>query len=190
MTTSAGRSTTYVVVDGENIDATLGSSILGGRPTPESRPRWERVLSFAEARNGAPVKGLFFLNASNGSLPSAFIQALTAIGFRPVPLAGGSSEKVVDVGIKRMLTAIAEHGGDVILASHDGDFAAEAGLLLDSGRRVGLLAFREFVSGALSSLTARGLVTYDLEHDVEAFNVQLPRVRIIPLDEFDPVRFL
>lgn len=190
MTPTEAQSTTYVVIDGENIDATLGSSILGGRPTPESRPRWERVLDFAAARYGQPVKGLFFLNASGGTMPVTFVQALLAIGFRPIPLAGDSSEKVVDLGIKRMLSAIADHGGDVLLASHDGDFAGEMEQLLGMGRRVGLLAFREFVSGSLASLAGRGLQTYDLEHDVQAFNIQLPRVRIIPLAEFDPTSFL
>ncbi|MGL5849240.1 MAG: NYN domain-containing protein, partial [Phycicoccus sp.] len=34
---------TVVLVDGENLDATLGSSVLGRRPQPEERPRWERV---------------------------------------------------------------------------------------------------------------------------------------------------
>ncbi len=190
MTRPAEQSTTYVVVDGENIDATLGSSILGARPSPEQRPRWERVRTFAEDRFGQPVKGLFFLNASNGVLPMAFVQALIAIGFRPIPLSGDSSEKVVDLGIKRMLDAIAQHGGNVLLASHDGDFAPEIGRLLDGERRVGLIAFREYTSSALASLTARGLETFDLEHDVEAFNIPLPRLRIIPLDEFDPTRYL
>jgi uncharacterized protein len=31
---------------------------------------------------------------------------------------------------------------------------------------------------------------FDLESDVHAFNVQLPRLRIIPLAEFDPLRYL
>jgi uncharacterized protein len=190
MTSPAGQSTTYLVVDGENLDATLGSSILGGRPTPEYRPRWERVLGFAGACFDQPVKGLFFLNASGGSLPMSFVQALLAIGFQPIPLAGDASEKVVDVGIKRMLDAIAEHGGDVLLGSHDGDFAPELGHLLDLDRRVGLLAFREFTSTALTALQPRGLQIHDLELDVQAFNVQLPRLRIIPLDEFDPTRYL
>ena len=35
---------TYVLVDGENIDATLGTSILSRRPHPTERPRWERLL--------------------------------------------------------------------------------------------------------------------------------------------------
>lgn len=37
-----GERTTYLLVDGENIDATLGTSILQRRPTPAERPRWER----------------------------------------------------------------------------------------------------------------------------------------------------
>jgi len=187
---TAGR-TTYLLVDGENIDATLGSSILGGRPTPEQRPRWERVLSFAQQTWDQPVKGLFFLNASNGNLPMPFVQALLAIGFQPIPLSGESYEKVVDIGIKRTLAAIAQRDGDVLLASHDGDFAPEVEVLVDDpDRRVGLLAFREFTSTSLASLTARGLSTFDLESDVAAFNVQLPRLRIIPLEEFDPLRYL
>lgn len=187
---ASGQSTTYLVVDGENLDATLGSSILGGRPTPEYRPRWERVLTFAGERFAQPVKGLFFLNASGGSLPMSFVQALLAIGFQPIPLAGDASEKVVDIGIKRMLDAIAAHGGDVMLGSHDGDFSPEVEHLLGLGRRVGLVAFREFISSTLTALQPRGLEIHDLELDVQAFNVQLPRLRIIPLDEFDPVRYL
>lgn len=187
---ASGQSTTYLVVDGENLDATLGSSILGGRPTPEYRPRWERVLAFAGERFAQPVKGLFFLNASGGSLPMSFVQALLAIGFQPIPLAGDAAEKVVDIGIKRMLEAIAENGGDVVLGSHDGDFAPEVEHLLRLDRRVGLVAFREFVSTALAALQPQGLEIHDLEMDVQAFNVQLPRLRIIPLDEFDPRRYL
>ena len=150
MTTEAAPRTTYLLVDGENIDATLGSSILGGRPTPEQRPRWERVLTFAQQTWDQPVKALFFLNASSGSLPMSFVQALLAIGFQPIPLSGESYEKVVDIGIKRTLDAIAGRGGDVLLASHDGDFAPELETLVDDeDRRVGLLAFREFTSTQL-----------------------------------------
>ena len=43
----SGR-TTYLLVDGENIDATLGNSILGRRPRPEERPRWDRLLEWTE----------------------------------------------------------------------------------------------------------------------------------------------
>lgn len=182
--------TTYVLVDGENIDATLGGSILGARPAPEERPRWERVLDFARNQWGQPVKGLFFLNASNGTMPMSFVQALLAIGYQPIPLAGEAHEKVVDIGIQRTLDALADRTGDVMLASHDGDFAPQLAALLGPDRHVGMLAFKEFTSGALQHLTEGGLEIFDLESDVQAFNVTLPRLRIIALDEFDPLRYL
>jgi putative heme uptake system protein len=59
--------------------------------------------------------------------------------------------------------------------------------LLDSRHRVGILGFPELVSGAYSGLD---VALYDLETDVHAFNSPLPRVRIIPLTEFDPEAFL
>lgn len=182
---------TYLLVDGENIDATLGGSILGARPSPEQRPRWERVLEFARtAWDGEAVSGLFFLNASSGSLPMSFVQALTAIGFTPIPLAGDAAEKVVDIGIQRTLDALADREGDVVLASHDGDFAPHLGRLLGPGRRVGVLAFPELVSTDLKALAAGGLDVFDLEQDARAFTVRLPRLRIIPIAEFDPLRYL
>jgi uncharacterized protein len=49
------------------------------------------------------------------------------------------------------------------------------------------MAFPEFTSGQLS---AAGVEILDLESDVGAFNVQLPRVRVIPLASFDPEYFL
>ena len=184
-----GRNT-YVLVDGENIDATLGSAIFNGRPTPEQRPRWERVLDFAQRRWSQPAKGLFFLNASSGTMPMAFVQALLALGYQPIPLAGDAREKVVDIGIQRTLAALLDRPGDVLLASHDGDFAADLEKLLTGDRRVGLLAFAEFTSGALTQLIDRGLELFDLERDVGAFNVHLPRLRILPIAEFDPLDYL
>ncbi|KQP64119.1 MULTISPECIES: NYN domain-containing protein [Nocardioides] len=178
---------TYVLVDGENIDATLGNSLLGRRPTPEERPRWERVTAFAEEQWGQPVTGLFFLNASNGHLPASFVQALLALDYRPVPLAGRADEKVVDIGIQRTLDALLSRDADVMLVSHDSDFAPHVQRLLTGHRRVGLMALREYTSTHLSALDVE---LYDLEDDVAAFNVPLPRVRIIDLDAFDPETFL
>jgi uncharacterized protein len=133
------------------------------------------------------VRGLFFLNGTS-HLPMAFVQALAALEFRPVPLSGPPDVKVVDLAIQRTLDALSERGhGDVLLASHDGDFAGHvAALLRDEGRRVGLLGFRELMSGALSELAGDGLELYDLEDDVGAFTVALPRVRVIPIERFDP----
>jgi putative heme uptake system protein len=180
--------TTYVLVDGENIDATLGTSILGRRPRPEERPRWERVLRFAERSYSAPVRGLFFL-AVTTELPMAFVQALLAIGFQPVALSGDPDQKVVDIGVQRTLAAIRDRDADVVLVSNDGDFVEQVEALLD-GRRVAVVGFTEFRNHGFSALAAQGLEAYDLEHDVGAFNERLPRVRIIPVDEFDPEQFL
>src|SRR5215217_2961356 len=122
---------TYVLVDGENIDATLGVSVLCHRPAPEERPRWDRVRDYAAELWGQPVRGLFFLNASSGHMPMSFVQALLALDYRPVPLSGDPGQKVVDIGIQRTLEALADRFGEV-----------------------------------------------------------LPRVRIIPIDDFRPERFL
>ena len=134
-----------------------------------------------------PVRGLFFLNGS-GHLPMSFVQALTALDYRPVLLSGPSDVKVVDVAIQRTLEALAQRGsGDVLLASHDGDFAEQmTALVADPTRRVGVLGFRELISTQLSELTADGLEVFDLEDDVRAFTVALPRVRVVPIEAFDP----
>jgi len=187
-TTVAGR-TTYLLVDGENIDATLGTSILGRRPQPEERPRWDRLLTFAGDTWGQSVRGLFFLNAGSG-LPMSFVQALTAIGYVPVPLVGPAEDKVVDIAIQRTLRAIQDRDADVMLVSHDGDFLEDVEALLDGTRRVGVMAFAEFRNAGFTPLQARGLHSFDLEHDVKAFTAPLPRIRIIPIEEFDPERFL
>ena len=117
-----------------------------------------------------------------------FVQALLAMDFQPILLSGNANEKVVDVGIKRTLEAILERSGDVLLASHDGDFADEIQALGDRGRQVGVVAFEESVSQRLRQAAAN--TVYDLEGWVGAFQSVLPRVRVISLDQFDPVRYL
>ena len=181
---------TYLVIDGENLDATLGVSVLGHRPASDERPRWERVLAFTQSTWGQPVKALFFLNATSGHLPMPFVQALLAMGLRPVPLSGPPGMKVVDVGIQRMLEAIAGREADVVLGSHDGDFLPQVTALLGGGRRVALLGFREFVNSGYADLAEDGLEVFDLEQDAQAFNKLLPRVRILDIEAFDPVLFL
>ena len=115
----AGR--TVVLIDGENIDATLGNSLFGRRPHPEERPRWERVTEYVESHWRQPVLGLFFLNASGGVLPAQFVQALLAMKYRPIPLAGRDDEKVVDIGIQRTMDALLERDDDVIIQLSSGD---------------------------------------------------------------------
>lgn len=182
--------TTHLLLDGENIDATLGGAILGHRPGRDDRPRWDTVLTFVERTWGQPVNPLFFVNASSGEMPMPFVQALVAMGYKVIPLAGPPGVKVVDVGIQRTLDALAERSGDVVLASHDADFVDHVRPLVADGRRVALLAFREFVSTQYAELVAAGLTVFDLEDDAGCFTHRLPRLRIIALDDFDPAAFL
>lgn len=181
---------TYLLVDGENIDATLGNAILSRRPHPDERPRWDRIRDFAETTWSQPVKPLFFLNGSSGELPMPFVQALLALRYRPIPLSGAPGEKVVDIGIKRTMDALANRRGDVLLASHDGDFLAELTGLMAEERRVGVIGFKELLNAGFAELAARGLAIFDLEDDVGCFDVVLPRVRIIPISNFDPLHYL
>jgi uncharacterized protein len=120
----------------------------------------------------------------------SFVQALLAMGYKPIPLAGGPNEKVVDIGIQRTLEALKDREGDVLLASHDGDFLGQMSDLLDGERRVGLLGFREFVNSGFQELVAKGMTIFDLEDDVRSFNEVLPRTRIIAIEDFDPLRYL
>jgi putative heme uptake system protein len=179
---------TYLVVDGENIDATLGNSVLERRPAPAERPRWERLREFAFQTWQQPVKGLFFLNASTGALPMPFVRALLSMEYRPIPLAGTGDQKVVDIGIQRTLEAIARRPGNVLLASHDGDFLPQIDQLLDGDRQVGVVGFKEYLNAGFTDLT--GLQVFDIEEDAGCFTNVLPRVRIIDLEDFDPERFL
>ena len=133
------------------------------------------------------MRALFFINATRG-LHAPFVQALMAMGYRPIPLAGRTDEKVVDIGIQRTLDALRDRPGNVLLASHDADFVPHMTALAAAGRRVGVVAFTELVSQALREVP--GLEILDLEGDADVFDVDLPRVRIIPLDDFDPTRFL
>lgn len=176
---------TFLLIDGENIDATLGAGVLGRRPAPEERPRWDRVRDYARAVWEQPVRGLFFLNAS-GTVPMAFVQALTALEYRPVLLSGPTDVKVVDVAIQKTIEALTERGhGDLLLASHDGDFAPQVQALSEHpGRRVGVIGFREMTSNLLTEI--EGVELFDLEDDVGAFTVALPRIRVVPIEQFDP----
>lgn len=178
--------TTYLLVDGENIDATLGVSVLGRRPEPQERPRWNTLLEYTEAVWDQPVKGLFFL-AVAGELPASFVQALLAMGYRPVPLRGEG--KVVDIAIQRTAQALVERDADVMLVSHDNDFTPQMeALAQDEGRRLGIVGFGEFMAGGLRQVD--GVEFFDLEYDVSAFKSRLPRVRVIEIDEFDPLEFI
>ncbi len=155
----------------------------GVPPSPTSAPRWNKLLTYAAESWGQEVRGLFFL-AVGDSLPMNFVQALLALGYKTIPLRGEG--KVVDIAIQRTAEALVEREADVMLVSHDSDFAPPqmTRLAEDAERRTGIVGFQEFMSSDLRAIP--GIEFFDLEYDVAAFTSRLPRVRIIDIDEFDP----
>ena len=122
-----------------------------------------------------------------GDLPASFVQALLAMGYRPVPLRGEG--KVVDIAIQRTAQALVERDADVMLVSHDNDFTPQMEALAeDEDRRIGIVGFSEFMANGLKQID--GMEFFDLEYDVSAFKSRLPRVRVIEIDEFDPLEFI
>jgi uncharacterized protein len=173
---------TYVLVDGENIDRTVGT-IFQGRPRPEQRPRWERVKTFVNDTFGSFTKGLFFLNASREQ-PVTFLRALDFCGWTAVQLQAPEGVKVVDMGMLKTLNYLVDKPCHIVLLTHDGDFSAHLTTCVRPGRRLGMLAFPEYLSSAYAGIP--GVEIFDLEDDVGAFDCVLPRNRPIQLDKFDP----
>ena len=161
----------------------VGAYALGGVPAAALGARTLLILP----ENTVEVAlGLFFL-AVGDTLPLGFVQALIAIGYRTVPLRGEG--KVVDIAIQRTAEALAGREADVLLVSHDKDFVPQMqALAADPERRTGIVGFQEFMAADLRNIP--GIEFFDLEHDVHAFTSTLPRVRIIEIDEFDPLEFI
>ncbi|QUW17810.1 NYN domain-containing protein [Agrococcus sp. Marseille-Q4369] len=85
--------------------------------------------SFPPGASGEPV---------SHELPASFVQALIAMGYRPVPLSGEG--KIVDIAIQRTAEALVDRDADVMLVSHDRDFAPQMERLADDEeRRVGVI---------------------------------------------------
>ena len=78
----------------------------------------------------------------------------------------------------------------MVLVSQDGDFEPQLRALLKKGRNVAVVGFEEFLSGELRALEELGLQVLDLEREIKAFNEPLPRIRVIPLNDYSPNSFL
>lgn len=174
----------YVLVDGENIDWVLGS-ILKRPPGPEDRPRWQKVFEFCEnIWGGRNAKPLFYINVST-RIPWPFISALRQMHFHPVLLSGDEDQKVVDIGIQKTMKALVGREDDVLLMSHDKDFAEGIQELAQGERKVGVLGFEEYL--ASDYLSIDGLEIFDLEQDASGFpNNPLERLAPIAIDSFNP----
>ncbi|OJH35138.1 NYN domain-containing protein [Cystobacter ferrugineus] len=195
MTTTRPAAATYVLIDAENIDWAV-SNVVGRKPEPQDRVQFDRLVAFCEGRFPNPVRCIVVLNARGEQLPDmmiGFVRALKTAGCEVVLLHGRPEQKVVDMGILKLLEAIRQQrpGTAVVLASHDGsDFAAALRPLLEDKRKVTLLGLREYVSQRFREFVPSGLEILDLEMDAKVFQRPLPRLLPIRVDEFDPSPFL
>ena len=185
---------TYVLIDAENIDWAV-SHIVGRKPEQQDRVQFDKLVAFCEQRFVGPVRCMVALNVKGEIIPDSmlgFIKALRAAGCEVLPLYGRTDQKVVDIAIIKLLGAILERqSAGVALASHDGgDFASALRPLLDAGRQVSVLGFREYFSQKFRELSGLGLQMLDLELDAKVFARRLPRLNPIKIDDFDPAMFL
>ncbi|MBM7119413.1 NYN domain-containing protein [Archangium primigenium] len=195
MTQPSRSASTYVLIDAENIDWAV-SNVVGRKPEPQDRVQFDRLVAFCESRFPTPARCIVVLNARGEQLPDVmigFVRALKTAGCEVVLLHGRPEQKVVDIGILKLLEAIrtTKPGAHVVLASHDGsDFAAALRPLLDEKRKVTLLGLREYVSQRFREFVPAGLEILDLEMDAKVFQRPLPRLLPIRVDDFDAAGFL
>jgi putative heme uptake system protein len=186
---------TYVLIDAENVDWAV-ASVLGRKPEPQDRVQFDRLVAFCESTFPQPVRCVVVLNARGEQLPDVmigFVRALKTAGCEVALLHGRPEQKVVDLGILKLLEGIRTQRpkAAVVLASHDGgDFAPALRPLLEEKRRVAVLGLREYVSQRFRDLTPLGLEILDLELNARVFQRPLPRMLPVHVDEFDPGFFL
>jgi uncharacterized protein len=179
---SAVRSHSFV--DSHNIDGVL-AQVIGRRPKPEERPRWNRVKEYLTRHLGVTDKPCFVVDRgrfTDGFFP--LYRALKGMGF-DVPVVDKIGDHVgnddpVDEFILDQLQVILQLVRDgekhpIVLLSHDHIYAPSLQGILNAGGRVFIMGFREWLHPNLLRLEKAGAETVDLEHHVGAFLHRLPR---------------
>ncbi|WP_088313897.1 NYN domain-containing protein [Kineosporia sp. R_H_3] len=174
-----------LVWDAPNIDMTL-SNVIGGRPTPASRPRFDAVARWLLAGAGdREVEGCVFANVPAGGAVSmrGWIEAIRSFGYAVFARPKLGPEDDIDAD---MLEHIAHRAKShrlrkLVVASGDGrNFLEPLEELARTGVEVAVLSFSEVAGYAQES----DLITFvDLEDVPGAFMTPLPRIRLDNLPE-------
>jgi len=178
-----------LVWDAPNIDMTL-SNVIGGRPTPASRPRFDAVARWLLAgavEDGRPVEveGCVFANVPPGSATQmrGWIEAIRSFGYAVFARPKLGPEDDIDAD---MLVHIERRVADhrlrrLVVASGDGrNFLEPLERLGRAGVEVIVLSFAEVAGYAQESELLHFI---DLEDVPGAFTSPLPRVRLDNLPE-------
>lgn len=169
-----------LVWDAPNIDMTL-SNVIGGRPTPASRPRFDAVARWLLAGAGdREVEGCVFANVPPGGAVSmrGWIEAIRSFGYAVFarPKLGPDDDVDADMLAHIEQRAHAHRLRRLVVASGDGrNFLEPLEKLARDGIEVVVLSFAEVAGYAQESEV---LTFLDLEDVPGAFTQPLPRVRL------------
>ncbi len=169
-----------LVWDAPNIDMTL-SNVIGGRPTPSSRPRFDAVARWLLAAAGdGEVEGCVFANVPPGGAVSmrGWIEAIRSFGYSVFarPKLGPDDDVDADMLTHIHLRHSTHRLRRLVVASGDGrNFLEPLEKLARDGVEVAVLSFAEVAGYAQES----DLIEFvDLEDVPGAFIQPLPRVRL------------
>ncbi len=169
-----------LVWDAPNIDMTL-SNVIGGRPTPASRPRFDAVARWLITAAGErEVEGCVFANVAQGGAVTmrGWVEAIRSFGYAVFARPKLGPEDDVDADMLRHIWDRARTHSlhRLVVASGDGrNFLVPLEELARSGVEVLVLSFAEVAGYAQES----SLLTFvDLEDVPGAFISPLPRVRL------------
>ncbi len=181
-----------LVWDAPNIDMTL-SNVIGGRPTPASRPRFDAVARWllvgaagvGGGGSAAEVEGCVFANVPPGGAVSmrGWIEAIRSFGYAVFARPKLGPDDDVDLDMIAHIEKRAATGRlrRLVVASGDGrNFLEPLERLGRDGVDVAVLSFAEVAGYAQES----DLLSFvDLEDVPGAFTSPLPRVRLDNLPE-------
>jgi len=174
-----------LVWDAPNVDMTL-SNVIGGRPTPSSRPRFDAVAKWLlQAAGEREVQGAVFANVPPGGAVTmrGWIEAIRSFGYAVFARPKLGPEDDVDADMLRHIADRAKRHRlrRLVVASGDGrNFLEPLEDLARAGVDVVVLSFGEVAGYAQES----DLLTFvDLEDVPGAFISPLPRVRLDNLPE-------
>ena len=169
-----------LVWDAPNVDMTL-SNVIGGRPTPSSRPRFDAVARWLLAAAGdREVEGTVFANVPPGGAVSmrGWIEAIRSFGYDVFarPKLGPDDDVDADMLAHIRSRAATHLLRRLVVASGDGrNFLEPLEELARTGVEVVVLSFSEVAGYAQES----DLISFvDLEDVPGAFTTPLPRVRL------------
>ena len=120
----------------------------------------------------------------------SFVQALLSMGYRPVPLAGAPTRRSSTSRSSAPWPRIADRDDDVLLVSNDGDFVEGFEACSTAAAGSASSGSREFRNHEFTRSSGAAWSRSTWSTTSRRSPRGSPRVRIIPIDEFDPLDFL